>query len=439
MGVISGVGLDRPDAPDAPPDAPRYSWYVLALLCTVYLSNHIDRQILMILLEPIKEEFGTSDFQMGLLTGPAFALFYTFAGIPIARWADRGSRKTIVAISVGIWSLMTALSGAARGFLSLAALRVGVGIGEAGCSPPSHSLIADYFPPHQRAKAMGFFSAGSQGGAAFGWLLGGWLYLYLGWRWVFVVVGIPGLLLALLVALTVREPRRGGVEQRAASEQTEPLWPSLVALMRQPTYLWMQVGGAFHAVSGYGLAVWVAPFLIRLHGLEIHVIGTWLGAIALFAGIPGIFVGGYLCDRLAPRDGRWFLWIPTGAALFALPFTVLFLTLPSAGWALAAYAVHSSLNLAYTGPIYAVTQAVVPLRARSLAVALHLFIANLIGLGLGPVLVGGFNDLLRDSLGDGAIRYTMLAAALANVVACVFYLLAARSVRRDMAEAATRD
>jgi predicted MFS family arabinose efflux permease len=422
----------NPSTPEAEDRSSGYAWYVLGLLCFVYLSNHVDRQILMILLEPIKDEFGATDFQMGLLTGPAFALFYTIAGIPIARWADRGSRKTIIAISVALWSLMTALSGAARGFASLAMLRVGVGIGEAGCSPPSHSLISDYFPPNQRARAMGFFSAGSQAGAAFGWLLGGWLYLYFGWRYAFVVVGVPGLLLALLVAMTVREPTRGGIEKRSGTEEPEPLWPALRSLMRQRTYFWLQIGGAFHAISGYGLAVWVAPYLIRVHGLEIHVIGTWLGLIALLAGVPGIFLGGYLCDRLSPRDARWYLWIPTLAAVFGLPFTALFLFLPDANWALFAYAGHSILNLAYTAPIYAVTQAVVKLRTRSLAVALHLFIANLIGLGLGPVVIGGLNDLLRPEFGDGAIRYTMMFAASANLVACIFYLLAARSVKRDI-------
>ena len=282
---------------------------------------------------------------------------------------------------------------------------------------------------------MGLFSAGTQAGAAFGWLLGGWLYLHFGWRFAFVAVGVPGLLLALLVATTVREPKRGGIEHRVVSDEPDPLWPAIRSLMQQPTYFWLQIGGAFHAISGYGLAVWVAPFLIRVHGLEIHVIGTWLGLIALLAGIPGIFLGGYLCDRLSQRDERWFLWIPTLAAISAMPFTVLFLFLPDARWALVAYATHSVINLAYTAPVYAVTQAVVKVRARSLAVALHLFIANLIGLGLGPVAIGGLNDLLRPEYGDGAIRYTMLIAASANILACVFYLLAARNVRQDIARA----
>jgi MFS family permease len=340
---------------------------------------------------------------------------------------------------VGLWSLLTALSGAARGFVSLALLRVGVGVGEAGCSPPSHSLISDYFPPHARARAMGIFSAGSQAGAAFGWLLGGWLFLWLGWRWVFVVVGMPGLLLALLVALTVREPARGGIEGRTTTDLPAPaaFGPTLRGLLRRRTYSWLQIGGAFHAISGYGLATWVAPFLIRVHGLEIHVIGTWLGIIALVAGIPGVLLGGYLCDRLSGRDGRWYLWIPSLAALIGMPFTVLFLFLPSPTTALMAYSIHSLLHLAYTAPIYAVTQAVVDLRARSLAVAVHLFVANLIGLGLGPVMVGGLNDWLRPEFGDIAIRYTMLIAACANLVACAFYLLAARSVRSDIAAAKT--
>jgi len=413
-----------------------YPWYVLGLLLLVYTSNHIDRQILMILLEPIKKEFELSDFQMGLLTGPAFGLFYVIAGIPIARWADSGSRKAIIAISVAAWSLLTALSGATRGFASLALLRVGVGIGEAGCTPPSHSLISDYFPISRRARAMGIFMAGTQAGAAFGWLLGGWLFVWVGWRWAFFAVGIPGILLAALVALTVREPVRGAVEQRTVAESRETFTVALRSILGQRSYVWLQVAAAFHAVSGYGLFVWLSPFLIRVHGLELHVIGSWLGSIAIVAGVPGIYLGGLMSDRLGSRDARWYVWIPALSAFGAMPFTVLFLFLPGPPWIFLAFAAHSVLNLAYTAPIFTVTQSIVRLRTRALAVAVHFFFTNVIGLGLGPVLVGVFNDVLRPSMGDGAIRYTLLGAASTNLVAGIFYLVAARTVKQDIETAA---
>lgn len=409
-----------------------YSWYVLTLLFFVYLTNHIDRQILNILLEPIKEEFGASDFMMGLLAGPTFALFYATAGIPIARLADRASRRNIIAISAAVWSLMTALSGTARNFATLALFRVGVGIGEAGCSPPSHSLISDYFPAQKRGRALGVYAMATQAGSAFGWLLGGWLFYWMGWRWAFVAAGIPGILLALLVRATVREPPRGGMESGPVDPDQMPFREALRHLFQQRSYVWLQAGGALHAVAGYGLGVWVAPFLIRVHGLEIQVIGTWLGAIALLAGMPGMLLGGLLSDRLSLRDARWYLWIPTLSALVSTPFTIAFLFVANPDLGLVFYAAHALLGMGFSAPTFAMTQAVVKVRARSLAVAVHLLLVNLLGLGIGPVVIGGLNDLLYDDLGVGAIRYTMLIAVLTNIVACAFYLIAARTVRSEI-------
>lgn len=411
-----------------------YSWYVLVVLSLGYVSNHIDRGILSILLQPIKEEFGASDLMMGFLTGPAFAVFYTLAGIPIARWADRGSRTTIVALSICVWSVFTALSGIAQGFWTLALYRVGVGTGEAGGSPPSHSLISDYFPMELRAKALGVYAASTQMGAAFGWLLGGWLFLWLGWRLTFVAVGLPGIALAALIWWTVREPERGGMEKAGVSTDHLPMREALRFLRGQRSFAWSQVGGALHAISGYGLGVWVAPFLIRVHGMEIHVLGSWLGLIAITAGVAGMLLGGLVTDRLAPRDHRWFLWVPILSACLSIPFTLTFLYIGEPMWALLAFAVHTLLAMGYSAPIYAMNQAVVKVRARSLAVAIHLFIVNLIGLGLGPVVIGGMNDYLHGTYGDLSIRYTMTVAALTNVIACVFYVLAARTVREDIAE-----
>ena len=409
-----------------------YSWYVLTLLFFVYLSNHIDRQILNILMEPIKEEFGASDFMMGLLAGPTFALFYATAGIPIARIADRASRRNIIAISAAVWSIMTALSGTARSFLSLAMFRIGVGIGEAGCSPPSHSLISDYFPAEKRGRALGVYAMATQAGAAFGWLLGGWLFYWLGWRWAFVAAGVPGVLLALLVRATVREPRRGGTERGEVDSDAMPFGEALRHLRKQRSFVWLQAGGALHAVAGYGLGVWVAPFLMRIHGMEIQVIGTWLGGIAILAGMPGMLLGGFLSDRLSVRDARWYLWIPTLSALISAPFTIGFLFLGDPNLGLVLYAIHALIGMGFSAPTFAMTQAVVKVRARSLAVAVHLLLVNLVGLGLGPVVIGALNDMLAPTLGKEAIRYTMLLAALTNVVACVFYVVAARTVREDI-------
>jgi MFS family permease len=402
------------------------------MLFLVYLSNHIDRGILNILIQPIKEEFGASDFMMGMLAGPAFAIFYATAGIPIARLADRTSRVNVIAVSMTVWSGMTALSGYAGNIISLALFRVGVGAGEAGCSPPSHSLIADYFPPERRGRAMGVYAMATQAGAAFGWLLGGWLFLWLGWRWTFVAAGVPGIFLALIVKMTVKEPARGRTEGGAVDVEPMPFGEALRHLLRQRSYMWLQAGGALHAVAGYGLGVWVATFLIRIHGLEIHEIGSWLGGIAIVAGMPGMLLAGLLSDRLTPRDPRWYVGIPAVSALISAPFTVAFLFLGDVTAALICYAIHAVLGMAFSAPTFAMTQAVVKVRARSLAVAVHLLMVNLVGLGLGPVIIGGLNDMLHEDLGDEAIRYTMLLAVLTNVFAVGFYYLSARTVKHDI-------
>jgi MFS family permease len=369
---------------------------------------------------------------MGMLAGPAFALFYATAGIPIARLADRMSRVNIIVASLAMWSAMTALSGSARGVLSLAMFRVGVGVGEAGCSPPSHSLIADYFPPKRRGRAMGVYAMATQAGGAFGWLLGGWLALWLGWRWTFVVAGVPGVLIALLMKTTVKEPARGVNEGVKVDVEPLPFGEAVRHLLGQRSYMWLQAGGALHAIAGYGLAVWVASFLVRIHGLELYEIGSWLGGIAIVAGMPGMWLGGFLSDRLTPRDPRWYIGIPAISAVVSAPFTVAFLFLGNTTAALICYAIHSLLGMAFSAPTFAMTQAVVKVRARSLAVAVHLLLVNLVGLGLGPVIIGGLNDMLHEDLGDEAIRYTMLVAVLTNVFAVGFYFLSARTVKRDI-------
>ncbi len=408
-----------------------YPWYVAALMFLLYSSNAIDRQILSILLEPIKAEFGASDTMMGFLTGPAFALFYATAGIPIARWADRGSRKLVISLSAVLWSLLTALSGLAASFGQLALLRVGVGVGEAGGSPPAQSLLADYFPPDRRGRALGLFAAGGSTGAAFAFLLGGLLWSRVGWRGTLVIVGLPGVLLGALVWLTVREPERGRWE-RGTGVGPMPVRDALGFLWRQRSYVYVQAGVGLHAIASYGLAVWMIPFFMRVHGLELPQATTLLGVVSLVVGVPALIGAGWLVDRITSRDARWYLWVPTLGAILSAPFSVLFLFAPTPGGAMLGYVPHLLLNMTYAGPVFALTQAIVVPRARALGVAVHHLVQSLIGIGLGPLIVGFLNDVLASRLGDQAIRYTMLVAVSGNVLACVFYLLAARTVREDI-------
>ena len=294
----------------APTSSPAYPRYVLGLLFVAFVFNFIDRQILSILLEPIKKDLGVSDTAMGFLTGIAFALFYTFAGIPIARLADRRTRRTIIALGLAAWSAMTAASGIVRTFAELALARIGVGVGEAACSPPAHSLLADYFPPERRATALAIYSMGIYVGILFGFLIGGYMSQYFGWRQAFLVVGLPGLVLAVLVRFTVREPPR-----MHFAAVPIPTGTAIRMLWDMRTFRHMAFGAALHSFAGYGIAAWAPAFLARVHHLGPAESGLWLGLISGVGGGIGATAGacsptGSACATRAGRSGcrrsrRW--------------------------------------------------------------------------------------------------------------------------------------
>ncbi len=407
-----------------------YRRYVLGILFVAYVFNFIDRQILAILLQPIKEELGASDTAMGLLTGIAFALFYAFAGIPIARLADRSVRRSIIAAGLTVWSLLTAVSGLVRSFAELALARVGVGIGEAAFVPPAHSLISDYFPPARRATAMAVFSMGVHVGIAFGFLLGGWIAEYFGWRRAFFAVGLPGLVLALLVQLTVREPPRSAPAPAGASTRAV-----LDLLWRRRSFRHLALAAALHSFGGYAFAVWGPPFFLRVHGMTMGELGTWLGAILGIGGACGSIAGGLLADRLGATDTRRRLWLPAPATLAQIPFVIAILLVASPGTALAALVPSAILSAMWFGPVFALTQALVPPHARATASAILVFVINLIGLGLGPLAIGALNDALVAEHGPHAIRYSLLVIAATNLWAAAHFLLGARTIRADVVEA----
>jgi len=412
------------------PDAPvsrAYANYVLGLLFVVYIFNFIDRQILSILIEPVKQELGVSDTAMGFLTGLAFALFYTFAGIPIAHYADRGVRRTVIAVGLAAWSLMTALSGLVTSFSQLALARVGVGVGEAACAPPSHSLLSDYFAPARRGTALAIHAMGIHAGVLLGFMLGGWFSQSLGWRSAFLLVGLPGLALALLVRLTVRElPRRPDGPALVSSEA-----PALSSVLRYlwqiPTFRHMALGAALTSFTGYSMMTWSAPFLMRIHGLESGEVGLWLGLIAGLGGAAGTLLGGALSDRLGRRDRRWYLWLPGLASGAVIPFALLYLLLPDTALALAALLPVFALGPLWLGPVFATAQSLAPPHMRAVASAMLLFVVNLIGLGLGPFLIGLFADLLAPAFGTEALRYALCLVVLSSSWSALHFTLAARS------------
>ncbi|MDX1650772.1 MAG: MFS transporter, partial [Myxococcota bacterium] len=375
---------------DAPAPAPEaagreskaYANYVLGLLFVVYVFNFVDRQIMSILLEPIKQDLGASDSQMGFLTGFAFALFYTTAGLPIARFADRSVRRSVIAAGLAVWSGMTAASGLARSFAQLAAARVMVGVGEAACSPPAHSLLADYFPPHRRATALSIYAMGIHVGILVGLVVGGWLNDLYGWRVAFYVVGLPGLLLAVVVRLTVREPRRG-LSEGAAEEAEVPTTREVFDfLWKLRSFRHLSIASALTAFAGYGVATWGPAFLVRVHGISTTEVGMKLGILLGTAGAAGSILAGFVVDALSKRDARWALRVPAVAAIVSLPFALLFLFWPQVDAALIFAFPAFLVGAMWQGPIFSVTQTLARLRMRSVASAILLFIINLIGLGM---------------------------------------------------------
>lgn len=416
-----------------------YTNYVLGVLVVVYVFNFIDRQILAILAQSIKEELELSDTQVGALSGLAFGIFYATLGIPIARLADKYSRVNVISICLAIWSGMTALSGLAQNYVMLLVARIGVGIGEAGGSPPSHSLIADYFSPERRSSALGVYALGIPVGILFGNFAGGWVNEFFGWRNAFLVVGIPGVLLAILLKLTVKEPPRGYSEHREVSKDEVPFLKVLSTMWGYRSFRQLSLGAATQAFVGYGAIAWMPSFLIREHNMSSGEVGTALGLIIGIAGGLGTFMGGFLCDKLGARDTRWYMWIPSIAFLIAVPFTAAVYLVDSLAMSLALYCVPAFLVNLYTGPTFGMTQSLAPLAMRAAASALLLFIINIIGLVFGPTAVGFFSDMMREhwAMNDTeSLKWSLLICGFVYMISFINYWLAARTLKDDLAATA---
>ncbi len=433
--------MTDPDLTETPSTEPHeletnYRWYALGVLTTVYIFNFIDRQILVILQESIKNDLGLSDTQLGLLSGISFALFYVTLGIPIARMADKGNRRNIVAIAVATWSFMTALSGAAQNFMQILAARIGVAVGEAGGSPPAHSMISDIFPPEQRATALSIYSMGINFGILIGFVIGGWVNDWFGWRWVFVIIGVPGVLWAFVVRFTLREPPRGYSENVTVVADAPPLMDVLNLLWSRRSFRHLSIAAGLHAFVGYGVGQWIASFFIRTYDLtSTGEIATWLGLISGTAGAAGTFFGGYICDRYGHKDKRWYVWVPAIATVAAVPFSLAVYLLNAYYLALSIYVVPVFLGAMYLGPTLAMTHGIVSLRMRALASSILFFVLNLIGLGLGPLLTGYISDQLVPRYGEESLRYALVIVVLVYGWSTFHYVMSARTIREDLADA----
>ncbi len=407
--------------------------YALIILTLAYTSSHVDRGIINIVMQPIKNEFHVSDTALGLLSGLAFAVLFATLGIPVAMWADRSNRRNIIALSVTIWSAMTALCGLAGNFSTLVAARIGVGIGEAGSSPPSHSMLSDIYPKERRSTAMSFYSLGVYLGAMVGLVGGGYVATHYGWRETFYVMGIPGLLIALLVRFTIQEPARGHADGMAHNTLVRANVKHVFKhLWNTKSARHIVIGLTLVSFVGYGGLTFGPSFFARSLGLTPQAAGLLLGPVAGIVGGIGAISGGLLADYLSKRDMRWNSWLIALAKVIGMPLMIIFYLSSSLSVMMPVYVVSSLLGAFYLGPSFAMIQSLTPLHMRSLTSAVMLFILNFLALGFGPLTVGIISDLLHPHYGEESLRYALLFTSFVGVWAAVHYYWAGKTYPEDV-------
>jgi predicted MFS family arabinose efflux permease len=412
-------------------DSPRYRLVVLAMLMVVYTFNFIDRQIVGILAVPIKADLGLTDTQLGLMGGLAFALFYTSLGIPIAMLADRRNRTTIMTVALVLWSAMTAVCGLAQNFWQLFVARLGVGVGEAGGVAPAYSLVADYFPPRQHARALAVYSFGIPLGSALGIVFGGFIAHWVDWRTAFIAVGVAGMFVGPVFKLVVREPPRGRYDAVRAADRQASLGEVIRVLATKRSFWGISFGAAFSSMMGYGLFFWLPSFFVRSYGMSLVDASLYFGAILLIGGIAGIWLGGWLADRFGSTRRRAYALIPAAAFVATVPFYVGAVTSHSLAASFVLFLVPTALGLVWLGPVLSAIQHVVPPGMRATASAVFLFVNNLIGIGLGSAALGALSDGLSVRYGEDSLRYAILCGTVCYLVAAALLLLSAKRLERD--------
>ncbi len=405
-------------------------YLVLGLLLLVYIFNFADRMLLGVMATPIKAELHLTDVQLGLIGGTAFALLYATLGVLIGWLADRRSRSWIITAALCIWSGFTALCGFATGFVTLFLARLGVGIGEAGGVAPSYSMIADYFGPGERARALGVFSFGIPIGGAIGLAFGGVIATTFDWRTAFIAMGIAGLLVAPFFRLLVRDPVRGGAEQGPVGERPK-LAAAIRIIARKPAFWLISFGSALGSTASYGISFWIPSFYVRSFDMPLSQVTLLYAAIILSGGIAGIWLGAWLGDRIGPRRPGAYLAIPMFALLVSIPFFALAVLAESPMMSMGLLFIPTMLGSMGYGTVLAAVQNVVPASLRSTASALFLFINNLIGLGVGSAVLGFISDRLAQQYGAQSLRYALLSGATFYLAAAIFYLMASRRVAKD--------
>jgi predicted MFS family arabinose efflux permease len=442
MAVLEQAKLT--DGPTAHPKAKivhsgGYRWVVLLLLTLAYVVSMIDRQLPFILAQPIKAELHLSDTEIGLLGGILFAGFYAICGLPLARLADLYSRKFILAGAIAFWSLLTGFGGLAINFIQLAISRIGGAVGEAGCTPAAHSLIADYFPLSKRATAIAVYSIGGPIGTMLGLILGGWINDVYNWRVALLVVGLPGILLAAAIMLFLREPARGSTDEKPAS----PLRKDRPGLMQTFRLLWsrkcfrhMATGVGLYAFGASAKVAFAPAFLMRSHGLSAGEAGAALGLVVGISGIAGTLAGGILADILGKADKRWYLWLPGIALFLAAPSLAISFLAPGTAMSLGFLVPSYGLGILFIAPTFAIAQALVDPRARAMASAVLMASMFIIGNSFGPTIVGAVSDYLMPTMGRDSLRWALSLTALTNLWGVYHYFRAAHFVRADLAQPA---
>ena len=410
---------------------------MLWILLIVYIFNFLDRQIVNILAEPIKTDLGLSDTQLGLLAGPAFAVFYALLGIPIARYADKDgtNRVRLIALALAIWSAMTAVCGLAQNFVQLLFARIGVGVGEAGCTPAAHSLISDSVAPEKRSSAIAFYGLGVPIGSLLGLIIGGIVNDLYGWRIALMLVGAPGLLLTLVVLFVMREPRHSRTAEAAATAAAVTrlsTGEAMREIFTSRAFIYILIASSVVAFLGYGKALWTISFFIRSHGLSTTEAGLSMAVVLGLAGVFGTWLGGKMADKFGARDKRHILTFPAYGMALAAP--ILFLGYFMEDWrvAVALLIIPTILNSAYYGPAYACVQGLVRPQARAVAASIMLFGQNLIGLGFGPFLFGVLSDALQPLAGQESVRWVLYGAAWLGLIPAFFFWRASLRLNAEL-------
>jgi MFS family permease len=415
--------------------AKRYRNYLLAVLLVILAFNYVDRLALGLVLQDIKVDLSLSDSQLGVLSGIAFALFYSVMGIPIARWADSGNRAIIISVTTALWSVGVVMCGMAGTFLQLLLVRVGVAVGEAGCVPPAHSLIADYFTRAERPRATAIYMLGGSLSVVIGYFGAGWLNQFYGWRMTFILLGLPGFALAALALLTLKEPRQSETRRKltGSSVVVPTLSEVFVTLWTNATFRHLLSSFSVIAFFGYGILQWQPAFLIRSYGLHTGELGTWLTLIQGLGALVGTFIGGELATRGAAKNERLQLKAMAMVySIFAVVSASMYLT-RSRYLTFGLMAIAAAGSASITGPLFATVQTLVPERMRAVSIALIFFFSNLIGMGLGPWVAGALSDALRPEFGEESLRYSLLCLCPGYLWVVWHLWRASKTVTSDLA------